>query len=161
MRLLLCAVIASMAAALPACSASKPDMGVSLEANPHWGNLMYNTQATADDVTIRDVVVNRGSCNDPLGTAFELSSAVKLKFGQTWQGYSTNSKVDNVKRADDHHWQRHLHFQLLTPWRKSDVQSIFAHGAFGSFAICWVFGIASCAVVQKAWPHKQGKWRFT
>ncbi len=97
MRLLLCAVIASMAAALPACSASKPDVGVSLEANPHWGNLMYNTQATADDVTIRDVVVNRGSCNDPLGTAFELSSAVKLKFGQTWQGYSTNCKVDNVK----------------------------------------------------------------
>lgn len=30
-----------------------------------------------------------------------------------------------------------------------------------AFAICWVFGIASCAVVQKAWPQKQGKWRFT
>lgn len=97
MRLLLCAVIASMAAALPACSASKPDVDVSLEANPHWGNLMYNIQATADDVTIRDVVVNRGSCHVPPDMAAQLSSMVNLKFGQTWRGYSPNCKVDNVK----------------------------------------------------------------
>lgn len=96
MRLMACAVLASAAALLPACS-SKPDVEVNLQTNPHWGTLMYNIQATTEDVTISQVVINRGSCTVPDGTAAELGRTVKLKFGQSWRGYSPDCKVDNVK----------------------------------------------------------------
>lgn len=99
MRLVALAVFASVAAALPACSSSKSDVEVSLQTNPHWGTLMYNIQANTDDVVISEVVVNRGNCSVPPGTAAELERTVKLKFGQAWRGYSPNCQVANVKEV--------------------------------------------------------------
>lgn len=99
MRLLACAVLVGVAAVLPACSASKSDVEVSLQTNPHWGTLMYNIQANTNDVVISEVVVNRGNCTVPAGTAAELGRTVKLKFGQSWRGYSPNCKVADVKEV--------------------------------------------------------------
>lgn len=97
MRLLACAVLVGFAAILPACSSAKPDVEVDLQTNPHWGSLMYNIHATQDTVEISDVVINRGSCTVPEGTAAELGRIVKLKFGQRWRGYSPDCKVNDVK----------------------------------------------------------------
>jgi len=98
-RLMLCALLVSFAATLPACSESKPDVDVSIRTNSHWGTLVYNIQATTEDVVISDVSVNRGNCTIPPGTAAELKRQVNLKFGQEWRGYSHNCKVDNVKEV--------------------------------------------------------------
>lgn len=98
-RLVAVAVLAGVAAALPACSSSKSDVDVSLQTNPHWGTLMYNIQANADDVVISDVVVNRGNCSVPPGTAAELGRTVKLKYGQSWRGFSPDCQVGNVKEV--------------------------------------------------------------
>lgn len=98
-RLVAVAVLAGVAALLPGCSASQSDVTVSLQTNPHWGTLMYNIQSSTDDVVISEVVVNRGNCTVPPGTAAELGRTVKLKFGQSWRGYSPDCKVGDVKEV--------------------------------------------------------------
>ncbi|HDI3142296.1 TPA: hypothetical protein PMB19_003392, partial [Vibrio cholerae] len=69
-------------------------------ANPHWGTLVFDLQAITDNTVISNVVINRGNCRLPAGTASELSRNVSLKFGQTYTGYSNNCTVDNVKEIE-------------------------------------------------------------
>ncbi|MGF1828914.1 hypothetical protein L4D04_06910 [Photobacterium angustum] len=74
-----------------------PDIEVSISTNSNYGSLVFSLQAIADDTTITDVVINRGNCRIPAGTAAELSRHVSLKFGKTFRGYSNNCTVNDVK----------------------------------------------------------------
>ncbi|WP_425605585.1 hypothetical protein [Photobacterium damselae] len=76
---------------------SSPDIEVSISTNSYWGSLVFDLQAITDNTTITDVVINRGNCHIPAGTAAELSRHIPLKFGQTYTGYSNNCTVDDVK----------------------------------------------------------------
>ncbi len=60
------------------------------------GNIGFDLQAIADNTVISNVVINRGNCRLPAGTASELSRNVSLKFRQTYTGYSNNCTVDGV-----------------------------------------------------------------
>jgi len=80
--------------------AATADIEVSISANPHWGTLVFDLQAITNNTVIHDVVINRGNCRLPAGTASELSRNVSLKFGQTYTGYSNNCTVDNVKEIE-------------------------------------------------------------
>lgn len=99
LRLLAVAVLAGVAAALPACGSGKADVSVTLQPNQYWGTLVYAIQAETDEVVISDVVVNRGNCKVPPGTAAELERKVTLKFGQTWRGFSPDCRVGDVKEV--------------------------------------------------------------
>ncbi|EOW9436496.1 hypothetical protein ACOCGN_003070 [Vibrio cholerae] len=76
------------------------DITVSISTNSHWGTLVFDLQAIADNTVISNVVINRGNCRLPTGTASELSRNVSLKFGQTYTGYSNNCTVDSVKEIE-------------------------------------------------------------
>lgn len=76
---------------------SPPDIEVSISTDPYWGGLVFSLQAIADDTTITDVVINRGNCRIPAGTAAKLSRHVSLKFGKTFRGSSNNCTADDVK----------------------------------------------------------------
>ncbi|MGF1743513.1 hypothetical protein [Vibrio minamisatsumaniensis] len=76
------------------------DIEVSISTNPHWGTLVFDVQATTDSTAITDVVINRGNCRLPAGTASELSRNVSLKFGETYTGYSNNCTVESVKEIE-------------------------------------------------------------
>ncbi len=76
------------------------DVEVSISTNPHWGSLMFDIQAITDHTVISHVVINRGNCRLPAGTASELSRNVTLAFGETYTGYSNNCTVDNVKEIE-------------------------------------------------------------
>jgi len=76
------------------------DIEVSISTNSHWGSLVFNLQAITNNTVITDVVINRGNCRIPAGTASELSRNVSLKFGETYTGYSNNCTVDNVKEIE-------------------------------------------------------------
>ncbi|MFA0000463.1 MULTISPECIES: hypothetical protein [Vibrio] len=76
------------------------DIEVSISTNSHWGSLVFDLQAITDNTVITDVVINRGNCRIPAGTASELSRNVSLKFGETYTGYSDNCTVDNVKEIE-------------------------------------------------------------
>lgn len=76
------------------------DIEVSISTNPHWGTLAFDIQAIADSTVISNVIVNRGNCHLPAGTASELSRNVQLKFGETYTGYSNNCTVDSVKEIE-------------------------------------------------------------
>lgn len=76
------------------------DIEVSISTNSHWGSLVFDLQAITDNTVITDVVINRGNCRLPAGTASELSRNVSLKFGETYTGYSNNCTVDNVKEIE-------------------------------------------------------------
>ncbi|HCG8200810.1 TPA: hypothetical protein NJ509_005345 [Vibrio parahaemolyticus] len=76
------------------------DIEVSISTNSHWGTLVFDLQAITDTTVINNVVINRGNCRLPAGTASELSRNVSLKFGQTYTGYSNNCTVDNVKEIE-------------------------------------------------------------
>ncbi|WP_462056961.1 hypothetical protein [Vibrio parahaemolyticus] len=80
--------------------AATADIEVSISTNSHWGTLVFDLQAIADNTVISNVVINRGNCRLPAGTASELSRNVSLKFGQTYTGYSNNCTVDNVKEIE-------------------------------------------------------------
>ncbi|MEZ8297381.1 hypothetical protein CWO07_14765 [Vibrio splendidus] len=76
------------------------DIEVSISTNSHWGSLVFDLQAITNNTIITDVVINRGNCRIPAGTASELSRNVSLKFGETYTGYSNNCTVDNVKEIE-------------------------------------------------------------
>ena len=76
------------------------DIEVSISTNSHWGSLVFDLQAITNNTVITDVVINRGNCRIPAGTASELSRNVSLKFGETYTGYSNNCTVDNVKEIE-------------------------------------------------------------
>lgn len=76
------------------------DIEVSISTNSHWGTLVFDLQALTDNTVVTNVVINRGNCRLPAGTASELSKAVQLKFGETYTGYSNNCTVDNVKEIE-------------------------------------------------------------
>ncbi|GAA5648349.1 hypothetical protein [Vibrio proteolyticus] len=76
------------------------DIEVSISTNPHWGTLAFDIQAVTDSTVISNVIVNRGNCRLPAGTASELSRNVQLKFGETYTGYSNNCTVDSVKEIE-------------------------------------------------------------
>lgn len=76
------------------------DIEVSMSTNPHWGTLVFDIQAVTDSTVITGVVINRGNCRLPAGTASELSRNVSLKFGETYTGYSNNCTVDSVKEIE-------------------------------------------------------------
>ncbi|ENO1848381.1 hypothetical protein ACA874_001955 [Vibrio vulnificus] len=80
--------------------AATADIEVSISTNSHWGTLVFDLQAIADNTVISNVVINRGNCRLPAGTASELSRNVSLKFGQTYTGYSNNCTVDSVKEIE-------------------------------------------------------------
>ncbi|QFT35255.1 MULTISPECIES: hypothetical protein [unclassified Vibrio] len=76
------------------------DIEVSISTNPHWGTLTFDVQSIADSTVISNVVINRGNCRLPAGTASELSRNVSLKLGETYTGYSNNCTVDSVKEIE-------------------------------------------------------------
>lgn len=76
------------------------DIEVSISTNPHWGTLTFDIQAITNSTVISNVIVNRGNCRLPTGTASELSRSVSLQFGETYTGYSNNCTVDNVKEIE-------------------------------------------------------------
>ncbi|MCG9765175.1 hypothetical protein L1D53_16605 [Vibrio alginolyticus] len=76
------------------------DIEVSISTNPHWGTLTFDIQSIADSTVISNVIVNRGNCHLPAGTASELSRNVSLKFGETYTGYSNNCTVNSVKEIE-------------------------------------------------------------
>lgn len=76
------------------------DIEVSISTNSHWGSLVFDLQAITNNTVITDVVINRGNCRIPAGTAAELSRNVSLKFGETYTGYSNNCTVDSVKEIE-------------------------------------------------------------
>jgi hypothetical protein len=76
------------------------DIEVSISTNPHWGTLTFDIQAITDNAVISDVVINRGNCRLPAGTASELSRNVSLKFGETYTGYSNNCTVNSVREIE-------------------------------------------------------------
>lgn len=76
------------------------DIEVAISTNSHWGSLVFDLQAITNNTVITDVVINRGNCRIPAGTASELSRNVSLKFGETYTGYSNNCTVDNVKEIE-------------------------------------------------------------
>ncbi|GLO59602.1 hypothetical protein MACH09_01100 [Vibrio sp. MACH09] len=76
------------------------DIEVSISTNSHWGSLVFDLQAITNNTVISNVVINRGNCRLPAGTASDLSKAVQLKFGETYTGYSNNCTVDNVKEIE-------------------------------------------------------------
>ena len=80
--------------------AATADIEVSISTNSHWGSLVFDLQAITNNTIITDVVINRGNCRIPAGTASELSRNVSLKFGETYTGYSNNCTVDNVKEIE-------------------------------------------------------------
>ncbi|EHR6582423.1 hypothetical protein KUK75_001539 [Vibrio parahaemolyticus] len=80
--------------------AATVDIEVSISTNSHWGTLVFDIQAVTDHTVISSVVINRGNCRLPAGTASELSRNVSLKFGETYTGYSNNCTVDNVKEIE-------------------------------------------------------------
>ncbi|MGB6291341.1 MAG: hypothetical protein WBF78_00225 [Vibrio anguillarum] len=79
--------------------AATADIEVSISTNSHWETLVFDLQAITDNTVISNVVINRGNCRLPAGTASELSRNVSLKFGQTYTGYS-NCTVDSVKEIE-------------------------------------------------------------
>ncbi|MGB6007772.1 hypothetical protein [Castellaniella sp.] len=93
------AIIFLATLSLLGCS-SKPNVEVSIQPNRSWGNLAFFIQATSDDVVVKNVIINRGNCNLPPGTAKDIERTVKLKFGQSYQGFSINCKVDDVKEIE-------------------------------------------------------------
>ncbi|MCG9598652.1 hypothetical protein L1D15_18225 [Vibrio sp. Isolate25] len=76
------------------------DIEVSISTNQHWGTLVFDIQAVTDSTVISNVIINRGNCRLPAGTASELSRNVSLKFGETYTGYSNNCTVDSVKEIE-------------------------------------------------------------
>ncbi|NRF15639.1 hypothetical protein [Vibrio coralliilyticus] len=76
------------------------DIEVSMSTNPHWGTLTFDIQSIADSAVISNVIINRGNCRLPAGTASEISRNVSLKFGETYTGYSNNCTVDSVKEIE-------------------------------------------------------------
>ncbi|EKY31554.1 hypothetical protein [Vibrio cholerae] len=80
--------------------AATADIEVSISTNSHWGTLVFDLQAIADNTVISNVVINRGNCRLPAGTTSELSRNVSLQFGQTYTGYSNNCTVDSVKEIE-------------------------------------------------------------
>ncbi|MEZ8862093.1 hypothetical protein AB4354_18255 [Vibrio splendidus] len=76
------------------------DIEVSISTNSHWGSVVFDLQAITNNTVITDIVINRGNCRIPAGTASELSRNVSLKFGETYTGYSNNCTVDNVKEIE-------------------------------------------------------------
>ncbi|EEX35376.1 MULTISPECIES: hypothetical protein [Vibrio] len=76
------------------------DIEVSMSTNPHWGTLTFDIQSIADSTVISNVIINRGNCRLPAGTASELSRNVQLKFGETYTGYSNSCTVDSVKEIE-------------------------------------------------------------
>lgn len=100
-RLLLCAVLVSLAASLPACSGSKPDIEVSIHRNELYAHMMFiKMQATADTVTIKDVNVNRGNCQLVDNSINRLAETVTLKFGEHWTAYPRDCSIDKVKEVE-------------------------------------------------------------
>ena len=91
---------------ITACSEQEPvqtvtaDIEVSISTNPHWGTLVFDIQAITDSTVISNVIVNRGNCSLPAGTASEISRNVSLKFGETYTGYSNSCTVDSVKEIE-------------------------------------------------------------
>ncbi|EHH0795623.1 hypothetical protein J7I09_004077 [Vibrio vulnificus] len=80
--------------------AATADIEVSISTNSHWGTLVFDLQAIADNIVISNVVINRGNCRLPAGTSSELSRNVSLNFGQTYTGYSNNCTLESVKEIE-------------------------------------------------------------
>jgi len=100
------AVLVSLFIGVTACTEQEDtpeavaDIEVSISTNSHWGSLVFDLQAITNNTVITDVVINRGNCRIPAGTASELSRNVSLQFGETYTGYSNNCTVDNVKEIE-------------------------------------------------------------
>lgn len=90
--------------------AATADIEVSISTNPHWGTLVFDLQAITDHTVISNVVINRGNCRLPAGTASELSRNVSLKFGQTYQQLHCGQRERNRSQLQ----RRHLCLHLLT-----------------------------------------------
>lgn len=81
---------------LSGCS-SEPNIEVSIQPNQYHGSLVFIIQAIADEVVVENVVINRGNCVLPAGTAKDIDRTVKLGFGQNYRGYSPSCTVNDVK----------------------------------------------------------------
>tara|TARA_R110002012_G_scaffold166810_1_gene330241 strand:+ start:1652 stop:2125 length:474 start_codon:yes stop_codon:yes gene_type:complete len=80
-----------------ASPSTTPDVDLYIGTNQFSGALTFDLQAIDDDVVVRDVVINRGVCEIPPGTATDLSRGVHLEFGREYRGYSNNCTVSNVR----------------------------------------------------------------
>ena len=92
----------SMVALLLFGCSSEPNIEVSIQPNQYqyWRTLVFIIQATTNEVVVTNVVVNRGNCALPLGTAKDIERTVKLGFGQSYRGYTPSCTVDDVKEIE-------------------------------------------------------------
>ena len=94
-------IIVATSAVLAACSTDPvADVEITLETNRNYGTLIFNIQAVTDATTVKNVVINRGNCHIPVGTAKDLERGVELKFGKSYRGYSNNCKVGDVREVE-------------------------------------------------------------
>lgn len=94
------AVILLLSASLLTACFAEPDVEVSINPNPFWGTLAFDVRAVSDKTTIKKVVINRGGCVLPAGTATDIVNGVRLEFGQKYTGYSNNCSVNDVKEVE-------------------------------------------------------------
>lgn len=100
-RLMACAVLLGLVSVLPACSAAKPDVTVTLHRHERYAHMMHITvQSVADSTVIKDMKVNRGNCPLVENTVNALNRTVPLKFGENWTGYPKSCTFDNVKEVE-------------------------------------------------------------
>lgn len=96
MHLKLKALLLAALFSLVGCSAES-DVEVYIKTNEFWGTLVFVIQATTDEAVVKKVVINRGNCELPEGTALDIKNTVKLGFGKRYTGYSNNCTVNDVR----------------------------------------------------------------
>jgi len=84
---------------LAASCSSKPNIKLSIKPNPYYGTLSFVIQATENKVIVTGVVVNRGNCKLPAGTAAEIGGTVNLSFGESYLGFGS-CPYDNAKEIE-------------------------------------------------------------
>ena len=100
-RLLACALLAGLAAVLPACSAPKPDVEVTLRSNELYSSMtIVGVQAKDNAVTINDLTVNRGNWPLVENSVKALNQTVNLKYGESWNAYPKSCSVGMVKEVE-------------------------------------------------------------
>lgn len=74
---------------LAGCSA-KPDVEVTMGANA-LNTTAFNIQAIGDEVTVKNIVINRGNCRLAYGTDKEMEKEITIFLHQIYRGYSSCS----------------------------------------------------------------------
>ena len=78
---------------------ASPDVEVTISTNPYWGTLVFDIQAIQDSAKITEVILNRGNCKLPAGTAADIRRGVNLAYGRTYRGHG-HCTAENIKEID-------------------------------------------------------------